>query len=136
FIDLDKFKDVNDIFGHGVGNLILTGVAKILGEAIRSTDIACRYGGDEFVVILVNPDRPGAAGVAEQIRRRVEDFKVPTPDGEAGVTLSIGLAYHSGAPRSNLTSEVLMAEADASLYVAKAHGGNAVHPAVEGELVR
>jgi diguanylate cyclase (GGDEF)-like protein len=136
FVDLDRFKPVNDQFGHGVGNEILQGVARILQGATRSTDIVCRYGGDEFVVILVNPDRRGAAGVAEQIRERVEAFRVETPQGRAGVTLSIGVAYHSGITRTNLTSDELMAEADAALYVAKAQGGNTVHPEIGGMLVR
>lgn len=131
FIDLDKFKPVNDTYGHAVGNEVLRGVAEILKGATRSTDIVCRYGGDEFVVILVNPDREGADRVAEQIRREVEKFRVPTPDGEdTGVTTSIGVAYHSEIDQS-LTSEELMAEADAALYVSKAQGGNTVHPRSE-----
>ncbi|MFQ5888561.1 MAG: diguanylate cyclase [Gemmatimonadota bacterium] len=136
FIDLDDFKPINDRLGHAAGNDILRGVADILRGAIRATDIACRFGGDEFVLILVNADPEGAARVAEEIRSQAETFRVHTPQGEAGVTLSIGLAYHSGAARSVLTSEALMAEADASLYVAKAHGGNTVHPAIGGKLVR
>lgn len=135
FIDLDKFKPINDKYGHGVGNEILRKVARILVDATRSTDIVCRYGGDEFVIILVNPDREGAGRVAEQILKRVQEVRVETPEGEAGVTLSIGLAYHSGVTRADLASEELMAEADASLYVAKAQGGNTVHPAVGGKLV-
>ncbi len=136
FVDVDKFKPINDQYGHSTGNAILVGIARILQEAVRSTDIVCRYGGDEFVLILVNPDRRGAARVAEQIRERAERFQVPVPGGEVGVTLSIGVAYHSGITRSNLTREELMAEADAALYVAKAHGGNTVHPAIGGQLVR
>lgn len=137
FVDLDRFKPINDTYGHQIGNDVLRGVAKILRDATRSTDIVCRYGGDEFVVILANPDREGAGRVAEQIRQGIEDFSVPTPDGgEAGVTVSIGVAYHSGITQTNLTGEELMAEADAALYVAKAQGGNTVHPAVGGELVR
>lgn len=137
FIDLDKFKPINDTYGHQVGNEVLRGVAEVLQDATRSTDIVCRYGGDEFVVILVNPDREGAGRVAEQIRRGIEDFRVSTPNGEeAGVTVSIGVAYHSGNTQTNLTGEELMAEADAALYVAKAQGGNTVHPTVGGEVVR
>lgn len=136
FIDLDDFKPVNDRLGHSAGNELLRSVADIVKGAIRATDIACRFGGDEFVVILVNADPEGAARVAEEIRSQVETLRVSTPAGEAGVTLSIGLAYHSGASRSMLTAEALMAEADASLYVAKAHGGNTVHPAIGGKLVR
>lgn len=137
FVDLDKFKPINDTYGHGVGNQVLRGVASVLKDATRSTDIVCRYGGDEFVVILVNPDREGADHVAEQIRSGVEAFKIATPDGrQAGVTVSIGVAYHSGVTQANLTGEELMAEADAALYVAKAQGGNTIHPTVGGELVR
>jgi len=136
FADLDRFKPVNDTYGHGVGNQILRGVAEVLQQATRSTDIVCRYGGDEFVVILVNPDREGAGRIAEQMREGVAALRVPVPDGETGVTLSVGVAYHSGITGTNVTSEELMAEADAALYVAKAQGGNTVHPTVGGELVR
>ncbi len=136
FTDLDKFKPVNDVHGHAAGNLILRNVARILTDATRSTDIVCRYGGDEFVVILVNPDRDGAGQVAEQILQRVADMRIATNEGYAGVTLSIGVAYHSGVTQAQVSAEDLMAEADAALYVAKAQGGNTVHPAIGGKLVR
>ena len=136
FVDIDKFKPINDNYGHATGNALLVGISEILHEAVRSTDIVCRYGGDEFVLILVNPDRRGAGRVAEEIRENTEAFKVPVPEGEVGVTLSIGVAYHSGITQSNLTREEQKAEADASLYVAKAQGGNTVHPAIGGQLVR
>ncbi|MFC1530768.1 diguanylate cyclase, partial [Gemmatimonadota bacterium] len=136
FIDLDKFKPVNDVHGHAAGNLVLRGVAQILTDATRSTDIVCRYGGDEFVVILVNPDRDGAGQVAEQIRERAADMRIATNEGYAGVTLSIGVAYHSGVTQAQVSAEDLMAEADAALYVAKAQGGNTIHPAIGGKIVR
>lgn len=136
FIDLDHFKPVNDNYGHGVGNQILRGVAEVLEDATRSTDIVCRYGGDEFVIVLVNPDRQAADRIADQIRTDVKALRVPVPGGDVGVTLSIGVAYHSGVTGTKMTSEELMAEADAALYVAKAQGGNTVHPIVGGELVR
>lgn len=135
FIDLDKFKPVNDVHGHAAGNLILRNVARILSDATRSTDIVCRYGGDEFVVILVNPDRDGAGQVAEQIRERVADMRIATNEGYAGVTLSVGVAYHSGVTHAQVSAEDMMAEADAALYVAKAQGGNTVHPSIGGKLV-
>jgi len=135
FIDLDKFKPVNDVHGHAAGNLILRNVAGILTDATRSTDIVCRYGGDEFVVILVNPDRDGAGQVGEQIRERVAEMRVATNEGYAGVTLSIGVAYHSGVTQVQVSAEDLMAEADAALYVAKAQGGNTIHPVIGGKLV-
>ena len=136
FIDLDKFKPVNDVHGHAAGNLVLRSVAQILTDATRSTDIVCRYGGDEFVVILVNPDRDGAGQVAEQIRERAADMRIATNEGYAGVTLSIGVAYHSGVTQAQVSAEDLMAEADAALYVAKAQGGNTIHPSIGGKIVR
>lgn len=134
FVDLDRFKPVNDIHGHATGNEVLRGVAKVLTEATRSTDIVCRYGGDEFVVILVNPDREGAERVAQQILSRVQDLRIATPQGYAGVTLSIGVAYHSGVTRARVSAADMMAEADAALYVAKAQGGNTIHPTMGGGL--
>ena len=130
FVDLDVFKEINDRYGHPVGNEILRRVASVLSNTIRATDIAARYGGDEFVVLLVNSDPHGAVRVAEQIRQRVEEIEVPVSDGTVGTSTSIGMAFHSGSERSLLTSEDLLAEADASLYIAKAHGGNRVHPMV------
>ena len=135
FVDLDDFKRINDTYGHQAGTEILKGIGDVIHSAIRSTDIAARFGGDEFVVILVNADRLGASRVAEEIRTNAASLKVQVPEGNVGVTLSIGLAYHAGAARSVLTSEALMAEADASLYVAKAQGGNSVHPVHGEELV-
>ncbi|MFQ5690425.1 MAG: diguanylate cyclase [Gemmatimonadota bacterium] len=136
FIDLDTFKELNDRYGHPVGNEVLRRVADVLRRTIRSTDIAGRFGGDEFVTLLVNSDPQGAVRVAEQIRQRVAQIRVSVPDGEAGTTASIGLAFHSGAERSLLTSDDLFAEADASLYIAKAHGGNRIHPVVNEETPR
>ncbi len=128
FVDLDKFKEINDAYGHPVGNQILREIAQVLQTSIRSTDIAGRFGGDEFVVLLVGSDEQGAVRVAEQIRQRVAEIRVVVPDREIGTTVSVGVAFHSGADRSLLSSDDLFAEADASLYIAKAHGGNRVHP--------
>lgn len=128
FVDLDKFKEINDAYGHPVGNQILREIAQVLQTSVRSTDIAGRFGGDEFVVLLVGSDEQGAVRVAEQIRQRVAEIRVVVPDREIGTTVSVGVAFHSGADRSLLSSDDLFAEADASLYIAKAHGGNRVHP--------
>lgn len=136
FVDLDHFKQVNDDHGHPVGNEVLRKVADVLRRTIRSTDIAGRFGGDEFVVMLVNADPHGAVRVAEQIRQRVSQIRVPVNEDEVRITASIGLAFHSGAERSLMTTDDLFAEADASLYIAKAHGGNRVHPVVREETTR
>ncbi len=111
---------------------MLRGVANAIRERIRSTDVAARFGGDEFVVLLVNADPDGVERVAEDVRRRIEDLALPVPDRGFGVTVSIGIAYHSGARQTVLTSDDLLAEADAAVYIAKAQGGNRVHPIQKG----
>ncbi|MFQ5679496.1 MAG: diguanylate cyclase [Gemmatimonadota bacterium] len=136
FVDLDTFKEINDEHGHPIGNEFLREVAQVLSDTIRSTDIAGRFGGDEFVVLLVYSDPMGAVRVAEQIRQRVSQIRVTAPGGEARTTCSIGIAFHAGEERSLLSADDLFAEADASLYIAKAHGGNRVHPVVKEELSR
>lgn len=136
FVDLDTFKEINDEHGHPVGNEFLKQVARVLSDTIRSTDIAGRFGGDEFVLLLVYSDPLGAVRVAEQIRQRVSELRVAAPGGEARTTCSIGIAFHSGEERSLLSADDLFAEADASLYIAKAHGGNRVHPVVKEGLSR
>lgn len=134
FVDLDTFKEINDMYGHPVGNEFLRQIAGVLSDTIRSTDIAGRFGGDEFVVLLVDSDPQGAMRVAEQIRQRIAQLRLQAPEGEAKTTCSIGIAVHSGREKSLLSADDLFAEADASLYIAKAHGGNRVHPAVKEEL--
>ncbi len=135
FIDLDGFKQINDTHGHAVGNAVLRGVARAIETAIRSTDIAGRFGGDEFVLVLVDADYDGALRVAEEARRRIEELRVPLEDGvDVGVTASIGISFHAGREDSLVAADDLFAEADAALYIAKAHGGNRVHPGVrEGD---
>jgi diguanylate cyclase (GGDEF)-like protein len=130
FVDLDNFKEINDKYGHPVGNEILRRVARVLEVAIRSTDIAGRFGGDEFVLLLVDADFQGAVRVADQVRHGVAEIRVPVPSGEVGTSASIGIASHAGSEDSLLTADDLFAEADAALYIAKAHGGNRVHPVV------
>ena len=130
FIDLDRFKEINDKHGHPTGNAILRGVGRAIEMSIRSTDIAGRYGGDEFVLLLVDADFEGAVRVAEEARRRIADLRVPVEDGTVGTTASIGISFHTGSEGSLVSVDDLFAEADAALYISKAHGGNRVHPAV------
>jgi diguanylate cyclase (GGDEF)-like protein len=131
FVDLDGFKEINDTHGHAAGNAVLRGVARALELAIRSTDIAGRYGGDEFVLVLVDADYEGANRVAEEARRRIRELRVPVEAGtDVGVTASIGISFHAGREDSLVAADDLFAEADAALYIAKAHGGNRVHPGV------
>ncbi|HXJ29603.1 MAG TPA: diguanylate cyclase [Gemmatimonadales bacterium] len=123
FMDVDNFKQVNDGFGHEAGNLVLKGTASELLEVVRSTDFAARYGGDEFVVLLVRTGRDGARLVAEKVRSRVEELGKSLGLPPKLVTVSIGVATF--APEVEHHEDVLVA-ADRALYRAKAGGRNRV----------
>ena len=122
FIDLDRFKMVNDSLGHAVGDLMLMEVAGRLTERLRSSDIVARIGGDEFVVILPDlPDGQHAALVAQSL---LEDLALPikAPSTELHTSGSIGIAIYPG---DGETVEALMQSADTAMYEAKAAGRNA-----------
>ncbi len=123
FIDLDHLKEVNDRFGHNAGSEVLRLTAAQCAAAIRSTDLAARYGGDEFVVVLVRTRLDGARRVAEKVRVAVEEAgrKLTYPDGL--VTVSVGVAEFQ--PEQDDAKDVLLA-ADRALYRAKAAGRNLV----------
>jgi len=122
FLDLDRFKQVNDQFGHEAGNDILKAVAEEIKNAVRASDVAARYGGDEFVVILTRTDLDGAARVAEALRAGIEGIgrRLGYPAGL--ITVSVGVAeFDLNEPEGDL-----LVSADRALYRAKAAGRNAV----------
>ncbi|MGH3761592.1 GGDEF domain-containing protein [Actinophytocola sp.] len=130
-IDLDRFKDVNDNYGHLAGDAILRGVADVIRRSTRTADLACRYGGsagDEFLVLLPDVDLPDALGVAERIRADIRNMSVTakvTRDLSAtieGQTASIGVATYCLRDLAELDLEDLMLDADVSLRAAKRHG--------------
>ena len=123
FVDLDNFKQVNDHHGHEAGNVVLKGTAEELLAVVRNTDFAARYGGDEFVVLLVRTGADGARGVAEKARARVEALGRRLNYPAKLVTASIGVAAFE--PQDNSEADVLVA-ADRALYRAKAAGRNRV----------
>ena len=123
--DIDHFKTVNDTYGHQAGDKVLTGVARVLGGRMRPTDIAARYGGEEFVLLLPSTDAPGAAIVAERLRRRVAESVHEIGNGSIlRATTSAGHATLQ--PGSTATAEMLLASADSALYDAKRGGRNRV----------
>jgi diguanylate cyclase len=123
FLDLDLFKQVNDQYGHEAGNEVLRAVAEEIRNAVRVSDIAARYGGDEFVVILTRTDLQGGARVAEALRAGIEGIgrRLGYPAGL--ITVSIGLAEFD--PHHPDNADLLVA-ADRALYRAKAAGRNVV----------
>jgi len=121
FCDLDNFKRVNDKWDHAQGDQLLQQVAAIIRQRLRRGDLAVRYGGDEFVVLLPETDVDSAVMVARDLRRRIE--AIP---GLISVTVSIGVA---GSTRTALDGPALVATADGAMYLAKRAGGNRVRRA-------
>jgi diguanylate cyclase (GGDEF)-like protein len=122
FLDLDNFKQVNDRFGHEAGNAVLRETARQCSAHIRSTDLAGRYGGDEFVVVLVGTGEEGARGVGEKVRAAVQELGISLGYPEGLVTASIGVAEY----RTEKKDEDVLVAADRALYRAKAAGRNQV----------
>ncbi len=123
-IDLDRFKTVNDTFGHLVGDRVLQQLGDLLRRQVRSVDVVARYGGEEFVVLLPETDKQGAVVFAERIRIAVEQHNFSDSGGEIWATVSIGVA---GTPNDGISSaEELLGHADNTLYEAKAGGRNRV----------
>ena len=120
-IDLDRFKQFNDRFGHLAGNDALQGVARVIRDTVRTVDFPARYGGEEFAVIVPNITRESLVRIAERIRANVEAMP-PVPE-TAPVTLSIGAAMY---PRDGDGADALFAKADERLYQAKKEGRNRV----------
>jgi diguanylate cyclase (GGDEF)-like protein len=124
-LDIDDFKRVNDRFGHLTGDAALRDVAQILVEGQRSVDIAARWGGEEFAVILPETGRAGARLLADRLCERIAAHSFQGPRGETfHVTVSIGVAWY---PHPEVTSkEELIQRADRALFCVKARGKNGV----------
>lgn len=122
-IDVDLFKDFNDKYGHLTGDQILREVGILIKENIREIDIAGRYGGEEFCVILPDTDRQGSIYAAERIRQAVEKAVIKAYDVEVQITLSIGVSTY---PHNAEVIGGLIDKADSALYTAKKDGRNRV----------
>ena len=121
--DIDHFKQVNDTFGHTVGDQILQGVTQVASAELRSADVIGRYGGEEFVIILPMTNAKKAYPLAERIRLGVAAMRVPTEKGDATVTLSIGIVeINHGVQTCSI--EVMIRNADETMYAAKQAGRN------------
>jgi diguanylate cyclase (GGDEF)-like protein len=120
-LDLDRFKQYNDRFGHLAGNDVLQRVAQVIRETVRAVDFPARYGGEEFAVIVPLADAGALARLAERIRANIESLSAPAD--VAQVTISIGAAIH---PADGASAEALFQTADQRLYEAKRLGRNRV----------
>lgn len=122
-IDCDRFKSINDDFGHPAGDSLLQGLARIIQRECRQTDLACRYGGEEFIVIMPGTDADEATVLAERIRVGVESATWPRHP-QRRVTLSAGVVGCSGAPA--VSADAWIEAVDQNLYRAKKEGRNRV----------
>jgi diguanylate cyclase (GGDEF)-like protein len=123
-LDVDHFKKFNDQYGHAAGDAALGEVAKVFRSEVRSEDIVCRYGGEEFAIILPEIAADAAYDRAERIRRAVSELRIPIDNaGSAEVTVSIGVSLY---PVEGESSELLLRAADKALYAAKHAGRNRV----------
>lgn len=123
FVDLDHFKQVNDKHGHGFGDFVLQQVVQVMHNLLRPADILGRYGGEEFVIGLVEADEKIAEQIAERIRKKISESSFQREEHKASVTVSIGVAAKAeGVERL----EVLIERADRALYKAKDAGRNRV----------
>ena len=121
-IDIDRFKVLNDRYGHAVGDQVLRAVAGAIMAAVRDDDVPARYGGEEFVVLLRNPSRDVAVDVGERVRGAVGALDLGE-HGVPGVSVSVGVAVAS-VPDQPI--DMLVAEADRALYRAKRAGRDRV----------
>ena len=120
-LDLDKFKRVNDTFGHYFGDYVIKTVAQIIKESVRNIDVVARYGGEEYVIILVDTNKEKAQIVANRIVKNIEAFLFEQDEIHTRLTISAGLAEF---PKDSDMAKGLIEKADEAMYDAKKLGGN------------
>ena len=121
-LDLDHFKNINDQFSHLIGDQVLRQTAQLIQGNVRKSDVVARFGGEEFVMILLNTNQEAAFLLCERVRQSIEDFVWQRLDAQLKVTISIGLA----ASKPLETVEQFLTRADQMLYHAKKNGRNQV----------
>lgn len=122
-IDADGFKSINDTYGHDAGDIVLQTLARELRHSVRSDDVVCRLGGDEFLIVCPNTDLKGALHLAELTRKKIADLQVEAGSGFWHGSISVGVAARQSSTE-NL--EELLKVADESVYLAKQAGRNCV----------
>lgn len=121
-LDLDHFKNINDTYGHQAGDEVLKWVSAKMHKALRASDILCRYGGEEFLIMAPETDIEKSTFLAERIRLLIEEEPVNSKEAQIHVTVSLGVAQY----QPNETHEHMIFRADKALYQAKHNGRNRV----------
>jgi diguanylate cyclase (GGDEF)-like protein len=127
-IDIDHFKQINDNFGHQIGDVVLQETVAVIKNSLSSTDFLCRYGGEEFAVIMTETELEKAVEIAEKIRKEVEEHIFYGGDRIIPVRVSIGVAEY---PANAVIKQILIEKADQALYQAKNSGRNNVKAALK-----
>ena len=122
-VDLDRFKAINDTYGHAAGDIVLCHAAKILAQSVRSSDLVARYGGEEFVIVAPNCSLTAAVALARRFRTKLADQTIAAQNLELKVTASVGVTT---ADWTQASPSELLRQADTALYQAKRSGRNAV----------
>lgn len=127
-LDLDHFKNINDRYGHQAGDRVLKSVAAVAEATVRMSDLVCRFGGEEFAIVLPDTDRDDALEVAERVRVAIAQLRLKLGDDNVGLTVSIGIAqmheHHADAA-------ALLGDADSALYHSKRSGRDRIRIAGE-----
>ena len=123
-VDIDNFKRINDNYGHQVGDQVLRKIASMLVTCLRDDDLVCRYGGDEFLLILNGMGKSRIAGIGERVRRTIADSPIPTRYGTMPMTISVGCMTQSET--AGQTADELIKAADEALMQCKSDGRNRV----------
>ena len=126
-IDIDRFKRVNDTYGHLAGDVVLESLAAEIKACLRGRDIVARYGGEEFGVLLLDTPRPGCLAVAENVRTHIDRYLIKLPDDVAdGKVLSVSVSVGGAWLRESDTTKAFVDRADRALYQSKDNGRNRV----------
>jgi len=122
-LDIDRFKRVNDMYGHPIGDQVLQALAKHCQSSVREIDLIGRYGGEEFIFLLPETNLEVTKEIAERLRRTIANMLIPTDKGELSVTASLGVAMYD---ENTLDLDTMIARADQAMYVAKHKGRNRI----------
>jgi diguanylate cyclase (GGDEF)-like protein len=122
-LDLDKFKRINDTYGHLCGDYVISEVANIIKDTVRNIDVVGRYGGEEYGILLINTDAEKIMSVAQRIIDGIANFSFILNNNDVRMTISCGLAEF---PKDTDNLKKLIVKADEAMYAAKGKGGNLV----------